>query len=41
MPQYREMPARKWEWVSWEQGKWEEDRAFLEEKVGKGLTFEM
>jgi hypothetical protein len=42
MPQYRRMPGpgSRSRWVG-EQGKWEEDRGFLEGKLGKGIKFEM
>jgi hypothetical protein len=34
--------ARKQEWVGWEAGEGVGgDRGFLEEKLGKGITFEM
>jgi hypothetical protein len=42
MPQYRGMlgPGNRSEWVV-KQGEGVEDRGFLEEKLGKGITFEM
>jgi hypothetical protein len=42
LPQYRGMPGPGSGWVGEQRaGGWGEDRGFLEEKLGKGITFEM
>jgi hypothetical protein len=39
MPQDRACQDQEWEWVGW--GAEGGDRGFSEEKLGKGITFEM
>jgi hypothetical protein len=40
-PRIEECQGQEWKWVSWGPGGGGGDRGFLEEKLGKGITFEM
>jgi hypothetical protein len=40
-PSIGECQDQEWEWVGWGAGRGGGDRGFLEEKLGKGITFEM